>query len=504
MSGTARVVEVAKTGQTVVEIGGGTPGRSILSGDGPPAVDFGRVGDFYIDKTNHELYGPKVDGIPPSWGGAPASLTGPAGPAGADGAPGPAGADGAQGPQGPAGADGAAGTDGLSVLSGTGAPADTLGVDGEHYIDTDSSTLYGPKAGGTWPAGVSLIGPQGPQGPAGADGISASVMNGGIGYAVEVGYSHSGNTLEIPFEKDYDAERGDTIVYFLVHGGALQSYSLQWRHEATIQHPTATGPEFIDLFSRVVDDDYLNGTAGAGGTLGSATIGPDNSSSGWTCASHQFTVHGTAELKVATQTATNAQQINLPQHQVPRDAAAYMLSVLAHDPSGFIGDGPGFSVDNPDMTLISDGWYDAHGWITDFSGVYSGQEWMPASVLSLGWGAAPQTGNILVMSVVAVRSGGSKGRSVRTITSDYTMVAEDVNRIIEADSASAVTVTIPAGLAAELGAELEVVQIGAGAVTIAPDVGVTLESAVTPATLSGQYGRAIVRKRSTDLWIAHV
>lgn len=41
--------------------------------------------------------------------------------------------------------------------------------------------LYGPKAGGTWPAnGIALIGQQGPQGPAGPQGPQGPPGSGGV------------------------------------------------------------------------------------------------------------------------------------------------------------------------------------------------------------------------------------------------------------------------------------------------------------------------------------
>jgi hypothetical protein len=46
----------------------------------------------------------------------------------------------------------------VSTTYGTGAPADTLGADGDWYVAIDTPYLYGPKAAGTWPAGVSLAG----------------------------------------------------------------------------------------------------------------------------------------------------------------------------------------------------------------------------------------------------------------------------------------------------------------------------------------------------------
>lgn len=79
------------------------------------------------------------------------------------------GADGAPGAPGAPGTDG---TDGKTILNGAVDPT-TEGVDGDFYINTVSDTIFGPKASGVWPAGVSLIGPTGPTGPtgpAGADG----------------------------------------------------------------------------------------------------------------------------------------------------------------------------------------------------------------------------------------------------------------------------------------------------------------------------------------------
>jgi hypothetical protein len=61
-----------------------------------------------------------------------------------------------------AGGTGPAGADGLTVRSGSGAPSGGLGVDGDFYINTAASTIYGPKAGGAWGSPTSLVGPQGP------------------------------------------------------------------------------------------------------------------------------------------------------------------------------------------------------------------------------------------------------------------------------------------------------------------------------------------------------
>lgn len=148
----------------------------------------------------------------------PAGAIGPQGPAGAPGPQGPKGDTGAQGPAGPAGATGPAGpagADGSTVLNGTGAPADSVGNNGDFYIDTAADVLYGPKANGTWPAaGASLAGPAGPkgdtgpagpQGPPGPPGPSLSAITdlnglacaafGGRAGTIAVGATASDGTL---------------------------------------------------------------------------------------------------------------------------------------------------------------------------------------------------------------------------------------------------------------------------------------------------------------------
>jgi len=104
------------------------------------------------------------------------SVKGPQGLPGATGPTGFAGTAGVPGPQGVPGIPGTPGADGQTILHGAGAPLDSLGTDGDFYLDDAAFDLYGPKVGGVWPAaGASLIGADGatgPAGPAGADGAT--------------------------------------------------------------------------------------------------------------------------------------------------------------------------------------------------------------------------------------------------------------------------------------------------------------------------------------------
>jgi len=90
----------------------GTPGNTVMYGAGPPNSAMGRDGDWYIDTNTHNMYGPKSSG---AWPVTYTSLIGPQGPAGVNG---------------------------NTILYGSGAPANTLGVDGNFYIDTSAHMLY--------------------------------------------------------------------------------------------------------------------------------------------------------------------------------------------------------------------------------------------------------------------------------------------------------------------------------------------------------------------------
>lgn len=68
---------------------------------------------------------------------------------------------------------GLTGAAGKSLLNGTVDPT-TEGVDGEFYINTTNNKIFGPKAAGVWPAGISLVGPQGPAGATGATGATGA------------------------------------------------------------------------------------------------------------------------------------------------------------------------------------------------------------------------------------------------------------------------------------------------------------------------------------------
>lgn len=83
---------------------------------------------------------------------------------------------GTPGPTGPAGNDAAAWYD------GTVAPPSNLGKSGDWYVNTASGILFGPKASGSWGAGLPLqSGPNGPTGPGGSTGPTGMSPTGPTG-----------------------------------------------------------------------------------------------------------------------------------------------------------------------------------------------------------------------------------------------------------------------------------------------------------------------------------
>lgn len=131
------------------------------------------VGDRVLSEVNNKLTvdganvvtSENIDGIETLQGPA-----GPEGPAGPAGEPGPEGPQGEPGPEGPQGETGLTGLAGYAVYSGPEDPSDEFAGDNDFYINTTTSEIFGPKAGGIWPSGVSLVGPEGPEGPQGETG----------------------------------------------------------------------------------------------------------------------------------------------------------------------------------------------------------------------------------------------------------------------------------------------------------------------------------------------
>lgn len=144
------------------------------------------------------------------------SLKGPQGDKGDKGDTGAQGPKGEKGDKGTNGANGTNGADGASRLTGSGAPAASLGKDGDVYIATSNCDLY-TKASGAW----SKIGNiKGAQGAKGDTGSVANISVTGSGNAV--------TDVKLNSDKSVTATKGASFVKTaeLVYDASTYSISL--------------------------------------------------------------------------------------------------------------------------------------------------------------------------------------------------------------------------------------------------------------------------------------
>lgn len=87
-------------------------------------------------------------------------------------------------------------------------------------------------------------------------------------------------------------------------------------------------------------------------------------------------------------------------------------------------------------------------------------------------------------------------------TDSYTLVLTDARKCIEIDAAGAKDLTVPtnANVAFPIGTVIDLVQRGAGAVTIVPGDSVTLRSLAGNLKTNGQYSRVRLHKVATNEW----
>lgn len=85
----------------------------------------------------------------------------------------------------------------------------------------------------------------------------------------------------------------------------------------------------------------------------------------------------------------------------------------------------------------------------------------------------------------------------------YTAALTDDGKLITLDNGSAIALTIPPNgtVAFGIGTQLNIMQLGAGVVTITAGAGVTLRSAGTKVKTNGQYSVATCVKIATDTWV---
>jgi hypothetical protein len=85
----------------------------------------------------------------------------------------------------------------------------------------------------------------------------------------------------------------------------------------------------------------------------------------------------------------------------------------------------------------------------------------------------------------------------------YTLVLSDAGKMVTLSNASAITLTVPANssVAFPVNTRIDLLQYGAGQVTVAGAGGVTIASKASALKLSAQYAGATLWKKATDTWV---
>ena len=85
----------------------------------------------------------------------------------------------------------------------------------------------------------------------------------------------------------------------------------------------------------------------------------------------------------------------------------------------------------------------------------------------------------------------------------YTLALADAGRLVDLNNASSITMTVPpnSSVAFPVGTRINILQSGAGQVTIAAGAGVTINSKGAALKITGQWSAATLIQRSANTWV---
>jgi hypothetical protein len=109
------------------------------------------------------------------------------------------------------------------------------------------------------------------------------------------------------------------------------------------------------------------------------------------------------------------------------------------------------------------------------------------------------------LALLSVGSGQLKGMTFNNqIGTSYTAVLLDAHKTVTMTNASASTLTVPpnSSVTFAIGDQINIMQLGAGQVTITAGSGVTIRSSGSKLKLTGQYSVATVVQIAADTWMA--
>jgi hypothetical protein len=142
---------------------------------------------------------------------------------------------------------------------------------------------------------------------------------------------------------------------------------------------------------------------------------------------------------------------------------------------------------------------------TTFSGSGASLTNLAGSAITAGTVGSTQIADTSIsvskLATGTVRSGFNSTRNV--VAGAYTLVASDLGRLVEVNSATAVALTVPTdSVSFTEGDRIDILQSGAGQVTLTPAAGVTLNSDSGKRKLLSQWAACTLIKRGANSWVA--
>lgn len=140
--------------------------------------------------------------------------------------------------------------------------------------------------------------------------------------------------------------------------------------------------------------------------------------------------------------------------------------------------------------------------ISDASATYLTQVDASNSYLSQISACSLYVTNVQFDAAVEIAASASpQAIDINSQSSSYTVQLDDIGKIIEMSSASAVTLTIPNNLNMPVGFYFDVTLTGTGSITFEEDSGVTIRSENSQYILSDQYRQVHMYKRDLYEWV---
>jgi citrate lyase gamma subunit len=136
-----------------------------------------------------------------------------------------------------------------------------------------------------------------------------------------------------------------------------------------------------------------------------------------------------------------------------------------------------------------------------------------ATTTNYSW-ATPDDTDLVKDGAAAIRTLGSsidttvftgltQATSNNQTGTTYTLILSDAGKIIDMNNASAITLTVPLNSSVDfpVGTRIDLVQSGAGQVTVAGAGGVTINSKGAALNITGQWSAATLIQRAANSWV---